>query len=308
MKSTVRKPPAAFVREVELTATLNAAEVNQLVRVESSLLRVCGQPCFRGRLRCVDTLPRTPACQITFLIDWSIAARQSLHSKAIVFAAPCEGPSSLLACARRRFRPQQTRRRWGCTRLVSFCGSKPLPCSKRTLGLFAGRPEGPHDLIHARFEFREAERLLQKRQGAGILPHGLIVLRAAPLGVHGHFCAVDAAMERRRNEAWRVADRAISCASEEIDKSLLIGGLNREDINQRDDTALLGRLIHKTTPFRDRLADEAENGKTARTPPIGRPRLALTMTMKGQCKICFPKYFTLLIVVVLDAFGRVEGQ
>src|ERR1700738_4960093 len=48
--------------------------------------------------------------------------------------------------------------------------------------------------------------LLQQRQRAGILPHRLIVFRAAPLGIHGHICAVDAAMERRGNEARRAVD------------------------------------------------------------------------------------------------------
>jgi hypothetical protein len=114
------------------------------------------------------------------------------------------------------------------------------------LGLLASRPERPDDLVHARFELCDGEGLLQERQRAGILPHGLIVFRTAPLGIHGHLSAVDATMKGRRNEARRAVDGAIGCASEKIDKSLLVDRLDREDIYQRDDAAFLGRLIHET--------------------------------------------------------------
>src|SRR5258708_1705914 len=36
---------------------------------------------------------------------------------------------------------------------------------------------------------------------------------------------------------------------EKVDKSLLIGRLDREDIYQRDNTTPLGRLTHRTAPF-----------------------------------------------------------
>src|SRR5258708_16825267 len=118
----------------------------------------------------------------------------------------------------------------------------------RTLGICDGGPKRLHYLVQDRFELRDGERLLQERQRAGMLPHGLIVFRAAPLGIHGHLCAVDAAMERRRNEARRAVDRAIGCASEKIDKSLLVDRLDREDIYQRDDAFFLERSIHETPP------------------------------------------------------------
>ena len=47
--------------------------------------------------------------------------------------------------------------------------------------LAAARREGLHDFVHARLEFRDGERLFKKRQGAGILTHGLIILNAAPV-------------------------------------------------------------------------------------------------------------------------------
>jgi len=104
-------------------------------------------------------------------------------------------------------------------------------------------------LMVARRPRSYGECLLKERQRAGILPHGLILLHAAPLGIHGHLCTVDAAMESRRNETRRADDRAIGRASEKIDKPLLVGRLDREDIYQRDDAALLGRLIHETPRF-----------------------------------------------------------
>ena len=103
---------------------------------------------------------------------------------------------------------------------------------------------------------------MQERQRAGILPHCLIVFRAAPLGIHGHLCAVDAAMERRSNEARRAVDRAFGCASEKIDKSLLIDVFDREDGYRRDYAPLLGRLVHETPRFnvsRNCYLDEAAN-------------------------------------------------
>jgi hypothetical protein len=42
-----------------------------------------------------------------------------------------------------------------------------------------------------------------------VLAHGLIVLDAAPLRIHGYLCAVDAAMERRRNTTRCAVDEAI---------------------------------------------------------------------------------------------------
>jgi hypothetical protein len=75
------------------------------------------------------------------------------------------------------------------------------------LGVFARRPESPHDLVYAEFELGDGERLLQERQEPRILPHGLIVFRTEPLAIHGHFCAIDAAMGRRRNESRRAVDQ-----------------------------------------------------------------------------------------------------
>jgi hypothetical protein len=119
------------------------------------------------------------------------------------------------------------------------------------MGSFAGRQESLHDLVYARFELRDRERLFQERQRAGIPPHGVIVRRAAPLGVHGHFCSVDAPMERRGNETWRAVDHAIGCSSEKIDKSLLVSGLDREDIYQCDSSVFFVNLFHATPPFED---------------------------------------------------------
>jgi hypothetical protein len=51
-------------------------------------------------------------------------------------------------------------------------------------------------------------------------------------------------MERRRNKARRAADEAIRGASKQIDKPLLVGQIDREDIYQRDDAAFIRRLTH----------------------------------------------------------------
>jgi hypothetical protein len=48
-------------------------------------------------------------------------------------------------------------------------------------------------------------------------------------------------MERRRNEARRAVYQAIGCAREKVDKSLLVGWVDGEDIYQRDHSASLAR-------------------------------------------------------------------
>ena len=51
-------------------------------------------------------------------------------------------------------------------------------------------------------------------------------------------------MERRRNKAWRPADEAVRGAGKQIDKPLLVGWIDREDIYERDDAAFIRRLAH----------------------------------------------------------------
>jgi hypothetical protein len=59
----------------------------------------------------------------------------------------------------------------------------------------------------------------------------------------GHLCAVDAAMERRRNKTRCAADEAIRGANKQIDKPLLVARIDREGIYQRND-AFIRRLAH----------------------------------------------------------------
>ena len=57
-------------------------------------------------------------------------------------------------------------------------------------------------------------------------------------------------METSRNKARRVAYGDLCCAGEEINKPLLIGGVNREDIDQRHDAALRGYVDDDTISSR----------------------------------------------------------
>jgi hypothetical protein len=51
-------------------------------------------------------------------------------------------------------------------------------------GIFRKRLKDFYDLIHSRIELRKSKRLLHKRQSGSIRPHRLVVLHAAPLGIH----------------------------------------------------------------------------------------------------------------------------
>lgn len=52
-------------------------------------------------------------------------------------------------------------------------------------------------------------------------------------------------MERRRDEARRAGDEAVRGARKQIDKPLLVGRIEREDIDQRDDAASIRRFAHR---------------------------------------------------------------
>ena len=56
-------------------------------------------------------------------------------------------------------------------------------------------------------------------------------------------------METRRNKARRVAYGDLCCAGEELNKPLLMCGVNREDIDQRHDAALRGYVDHEVRSF-----------------------------------------------------------
>ena len=78
---------------------------------------------------------------------------------------------------------------------------------------------------------------------SGLLAHSMILFSATPLGVHGDLGAIDAAMESGRKKARRATDCVIRCASEQIDKPLLVRRVNREDVDQGD-VAFVGKLLH----------------------------------------------------------------
>ena len=79
---------------------------------------------------------------------------------------------------------------------------------------------------------------------SGILAHSMIVFSATPFGVHGDLGAIDAAMESGRKKARRATDCVIRCASEQIDKPLLVRRVDREDVDQGDVAVFVGKLFH----------------------------------------------------------------
>jgi hypothetical protein len=117
------------------------------------------------------------------------------------------------------------------------------------LRIFAQRRERLDDFIHAWLERGYGERLLEKRKRGGVLAHGLIVFDASPLGIHRDLCPVETSMETSRNKARRMAYGDLCCAGEELNKPLLIGGVNREDIDQRNDAVLRGYVDHEVRSF-----------------------------------------------------------
>ena len=118
------------------------------------------------------------------------------------------------------------------------------------LRIFAQRRERLDDFIHAWLKRGYGERLLEKWKRGGVLAHGLIVFDASPLCIHRDLCPVETSMETRRNKARRVAYGDLCCAGEELNQPLLIGGVNREDIDQRHDTALRGYVDDDTISSR----------------------------------------------------------
>jgi hypothetical protein len=56
-------------------------------------------------------------------------------------------------------------------------------------------------------------------------------------------------METRRNKARRMADFDLCCAGEELNKPLLMCGINSEDIDQGHDAALRRYVDHEFAPF-----------------------------------------------------------
>ncbi len=118
------------------------------------------------------------------------------------------------------------------------------------LRIFAQRRERLDDFIHAWLKRGYGERLLEKWKRGGVLAHGLKVFDASPLCIHPDLCPVETSMETRRNKARRVADFDLCCAGEELNKPLLMCRVNREDIDQRHDTALRGYVDDDTISSR----------------------------------------------------------
>src|SRR4030088_2362309 len=71
---------------------------------------------------------------------------------------------------------------------------------------------GLHNFVHPRLELSERKRLLQIGKWRRILAHRLIILDAAPLGVHHDLTSVETTMQTGGNETRLMAHRGFGGA------------------------------------------------------------------------------------------------
>ena len=90
------------------------------------------------------------------------------------------------------------------------------------------------DFIPSRLKLCEDERLLERRNGGGVLTHGLIFLKASPLRVHGHLCAIEAAMKAGGNKAGHVANVFAGNVSQNVNELFLFCWIYGENVDQGD--------------------------------------------------------------------------
>jgi len=91
-------------------------------------------------------------------------------------------------------------------------GAKPLThhgpsndCRESRWSRCSCRQKCLNDFIHSRFKRRYRQRPLKVGPRTGIRAHGLVRLAALPLCVHSDLRAIEAAVQRRRDEPRRVA-------------------------------------------------------------------------------------------------------
>ena len=102
-----------------------------------------------------------------------------------------------------------------------------------------------YDLIHSRIELRKSKRLLHKGQSGSIRPHRLVVLNAAPLGIHCDFGTVETAVEGGGNEARHMTHRTLGSLDKQVNQLLLFFGINVEDVDKGNEFPLLRDVHHE---------------------------------------------------------------
>src|ERR1017187_8605188 len=71
-------------------------------------------------------------------------------------------------------------------------------------------------------------------------------------GVHRDPCPVDTSMKRRRDEPWHITNGCIGSACEYVNQFLLIRWFDRQYVDERNDTCVLGNRSHEKSPASER--------------------------------------------------------
>src|SRR5260370_23565339 len=77
-----------------------------------------------------------------------------------------------------------------------------------------------------------------------VVTHRLVVLNRSTLCVHRELGAVEASMKGGGHEAASMAHRRNGRVREQVHEALLIRGLDREDVNERDELGVV-RDFHR---------------------------------------------------------------
>ena len=101
------------------------------------------------------------------------------------------------------------------------------------------------DLVEVWLEAgRERGCLFQVRRSRRVAEHGFEVLTAPPLRVVGHAHAVEALVDRCRNEARHMPDGLVRSASQQVNELLLSGWFDGEHVDECDDIVACGDAGH----------------------------------------------------------------
>src|SRR5258706_142090 len=113
-----------------------------------------------------------------------------------------------------------------------------LPKTSRTKvdarRLRIGRAEFLNHFVHAGIKPGDRKRRFEKWARSRVLAHGLVIVEAAPAGVHSDFGTVRAAVKQGRDETRRLADDLFSNMGQYIDQSLLIAGTDLDNVGSDD--------------------------------------------------------------------------